>query len=165
MVRFEIEKHHIAFPSKLLAGNGGAHIYNIVVDEDTDNGTICSKGDYISFDQYKAGTAPAKYEGIITEQAADGNWYVEVVEPADALLIDEVEINPYGNYDSRFQDMANFFNAKGDVVRAYALCKGDVYELSEDAFTGTPAPGKKVTVSGQKHVVAGSTNSTPGVTD
>ena len=153
-IRFEIEKHHICFPSKLLAGNGGAHIYNIVLSEDTDNGTIVSKGDYVSFDQYKAGTAPAKYEAVITEQAADGNWYVEVVEPADAILIDEVEDNPYGNYDSRFTDPANFFNEKGKVVRGYSLVKGDVYELSEDAFTGKPVAGKKVTVLGQNHVVA-----------
>lgn len=165
MVKFTIDKHHVCFPSKLLAGNGGAHIYNVVLSEDTDNGTIIGKGAYVSFDQYEQATAPTKYEGIITEQAADGNWYVEVVEPADALLVDEVEDIPYTNYDSRFTDLANFYNAKEDVVRAYALCKGDVYELSEDAFTGTPAPGKKVTVSGQKHVVAGSTNATPGVTD
>jgi hypothetical protein len=30
----------------------------------------------------------------------------------------------------------------------------DVYELSENAFEGTPKAGAKVTISGQKHVVA-----------
>lgn len=154
MVKFSIEKHHVAFPTKLLAGNGGAHIYNIVLTADTDNGTVIGKGEYVSFDQYKQDTAPSTYEGIITEQAADGNWYVEVVVPADALLVDEVEDIPYTNYDSRFTALANFYNEKGKTVRAYSLVKGDVYELSADAFTGTPAAGKKVTITGQKHVVA-----------
>lgn len=153
-IKFSIDKHHVCFPSKLLAGNGGAHIYNMVLDADTDNGTVVGRGAYVSFDQYAVATAPTAYEGVITEQAADGNWYVEVVKPEDAILIYEVpEIAE--NYDSRFTDIANFYNKKGKVVRGYSLTKGDLYELSADSFTGTPAPGKKVTVTGQKHVVAG----------
>lgn len=155
-IKFKIDKHHICFPTKLLAGNGGAHIYNIVINEDTDNGTIVGRGAYVSFDQYAADTAPATYEGIITEQAANGNWYVEVVKPEDAILIYEVPVIAE-TYDSRFTDLANFYNAataeKTNVVRGYALAKGDVYELSADAFDKTPVPGKKVTISGQKHVV------------
>lgn len=160
-IKFKIDKHHVCFPTKLLAGNGGEHIYNIVIDEDTDNGTIVSRGEYVSFDQYKAGTAPATYEGIITEQAANGNWYVEVVKPEDAILIYEVPVIAE-TYDARFTDIANFYNAvnteddpeRTKTVRGYALAKGDVYELSEDAFDKKPTPGKKVTISGQKHVVA-----------
>ena len=151
-IKFTIDKHHVCFPSKILAGQGG-HIYNIRLTEDTDNGTIISRGNWIAFDEYEQATAPSKYEGIIREQAADGNWYVEVVEPADAILIDEVEIIPE-NYDSRFTDLANFYNEKGKTVRGYSLVKGDIYELSEDAFTGKPVAGKKVTVLGQNHVVA-----------
>ena len=152
MIDIKISKHHVCFPSKLLAGNGGAHIYNIVLDADTDNGTVVARGAYQSFDQYKEATAPTAYEGKILEQAADGNWYVEVVVPADAILIYEVPVIAE-TYDERFTDIANFYNKKGDVVRGYALTKGDVYELSADAFTGTPAAGKKVTITGQKHVV------------
>lgn len=151
-IKFSIDKHHVVFPTKILAGNGGAHIYNVVVDEDTDNGTIVGKGAYVSFDQYKAATAPTQYEAVITEKAADGNWYVEVVNPADALLIYEVEVIAE-NYDSRFTDIANFYNEAGKTVKAYALVKGDVYELSEDAFDKTPAVGAKITVNGQKHIV------------
>lgn len=152
-IKFEFAEHHVCFPSKLLAGNGGAHIYNIVLSEDTDNGTVVSRGDYVSFDQYKAATAPTGFKGIIREQAADGNWYVEVVDAADAVLIYEVPVIAE-TYDSRFQNIANFYNAKDSVVRGYALAKGDVYELSADAFTGTPAAGKNVTITAQKHVVA-----------
>lgn len=158
-IKFEIKKHAVCFPTKLLAGNGGAHIYNIVINENVDNGTIVARGEYKSFDQYKAATAPATYEGIITEQAANGNWYVEVVKPEDAILIYEVPVIAE-TYDTRFTDIANFYNAATatdtKTVRGYALAKGDIYELSANAFTGTPAPGKKVTVSGQKHVVSAS---------
>lgn len=153
-IKFEIKKHSVCFPTKLLAGNGGAHIYNIVLDADTDNGTLCTRGAYESFDQYKAATAPATFEGVITEQAADGNWYVEVVKPEDAILIYEVPVIAE-TYDSRFTDIANFYNEKGKTVRGYALTKGDIYELSEDAFDDAKklAPGKKITFSAGKHVV------------
>lgn len=161
-IKFTIDKHHVCFPTKLLAGNGGEHIYNIVINEDTDNGTIVSRGDYVSFDQYEAATAPTGYKAVITEQAANGNWYVEVVNPADAILIYEVPVIAE-TYDSRFTDIANFYNAveldkdgkvvSNKTVRGYALAKGDIYELSEDAFDKTPAPGKSITVSDQKHVV------------
>lgn len=152
-MKFEIEKHHYGFPSKLLAGNGGAHIFNIVLSEDTDNFTVVSRGDYVSFDQYKAATAPVKFEGKILEQAADGTWYVEVVEPADAILIYEVPVMTMGNYDSRFTDIANWYNEAGKTVRGYGLVKGDVYAISEDTFDKKPVVGKKVTISGQNHVV------------
>lgn len=155
-INMSIAKHNVCFPSKLLAGNGGEHIYNIVIKADTDNGTIVSRGDYVSFDQYEAGTAPTSFEGVIREQAADGNWYVEVVTPADAILIYEVPVIAE-TYDARFTDIANFYNAASSTdtktVRGYALAKGDIYELSPSAFTGKPTAGKSVTVSGQKHVV------------
>ncbi len=152
-IKFTIEDDHIVcFPTKLLAGNGGAHIFNIVLDEDTDNGVLVGRGDYVSFDQYKAAAAPAGFKGIITEQAANGNWYVEVVDPADAILIYEVPIIAE-TYDSRFTKLSNFYNAKGKVVRGYELHKGDVFELSIDAFTGDPAPKAAVAFSAGKYTV------------
>lgn len=153
MINISIAKHHVCFPAKLLAGNGGKHIYNIVLGADTDNGTIVSRGDYVSFDQYKNATAPTGYKAVVREQNQDGTWLVEVVDPADAILICQVEDNPYANYDSRFTALGNFYNAKGDVVLGYELAKGDMYSLSENAFTGKVVAGKSLTVSGQNHVV------------
>ena len=153
-IRFEIEKHAYCFPTKVLAGNGGAHILNIELTADADNGSIVSAGEYKSFDNYVEAAAPANYEAKIVDIAADGNFYVEVVEPADAILVCEVINNPYTNYDSRFKSEKNFYNAAGDVVRGYVLCKHDIYELSAEGFEGTPAVGATVTISGRKHVVA-----------
>ena len=153
-IKFEIEKHAYCFPTKVLAGNGGEHILNIELTSDADNGSIVSAGDYKSFDNYVEAEAPEGYKAKIVDIAADGNFYVEVVDPADAILVCEVINNPYTNYDSRFKSDKNFYNAAGDVVRGYVLHKHDIYELSAEGFQGEPAVGKEVTITGRKHVVA-----------
>lgn len=158
-LRFTIEKHHVAFPTKVLSERVG-RVLNMVIKEDTDNGTVCGKGAYVSFDQYEVATAPSAFEGEILEQAADGNWYVEVkkIDPNEpAIFIYEVpEIAE--TYNSQFTATSNFFNeATADrtkTVRGFVLGVTDVYELSEDAFEGTPVAGAKVTINGQMHVVA-----------
>ena len=149
-------KHAYCFPTKIGGGNGMEHILNIVLTADADNGAIVttSADSYVSFDQYKEEAAPAAYEAKIVDKAADGNFYVQVVNPADAILVCEVVNNPYTNYDSRFKSDKLFYNAAGDVVRGYVLHKFDIYELSEEGFEGTPEVGKTVTINGRKHVVA-----------
>ena len=154
-IRINIDNTHAyCFPTKVLAGNGGEHILNIELTSDADNGSIVSAGEYKSFDNYVEAAAPAGYEAKIVDVAADGNFYVQVVNPADAILVCEVIDNPYNNYDSRFKASKNFYNAEGDVVRGYVLHKFDIYELSVEGFEGTPEVGKTVTVTGRKHVVA-----------
>ena len=159
-IKFTIEKHHVCFPTKVLSGQVGRTL-NMVIKTDTDNGTVVGKGAYGSFDQYETAAAPSTFEGEILEQAADGNWYVEVKkvdvnEPA--ILIYEVPVIAEQNYDSRFKALSNFFNeassTRTKTVRGYVLNVTDVYELSEDAFEGTPEKGKKVTINGQKHKVS-----------
>lgn len=158
-LRYSIEKHHVCFPTKVLSERVGRTL-NMVIKEDTDNGTVVGKGSYVSFDQYETATAPAAFEGEILEQAADGNWYVEVKKidvNAPAVLIYEVPTIAE-NYNSKFTATANFFNeastSRTKTVRGFVLGVTDVYELSEDAFEGTPVTGKKVTISGQKHKVS-----------
>ena len=158
-IRYKLEQHHVCFPTKVLSDKVG-RVLNMVIDKDTDNGTVVGKGDYVSFDQYKTADCPADYEGKITEQAANGNWYVEVtkINPNEpAILIYEVpEIAE--NYNEKFKTVSNFFNEASSTrtrtVRGLILGVTDVYELSSDAFTGTPKAGSKVTITGQQHVVA-----------
>lgn len=153
-IKFEIEKHAYCFPTKVLAGNGGEHILNIELTKAADNGSIVAVGDYVTFDNYKEAEAPAEYSAKIVDKAADGNFYVEVVEPADAVLICEVPVIAEQNYDSRFKAIKNFYNEAGEVVRGYVLHKHDIYELSVEGFEGKPEVGKTVTITGRKHVVA-----------
>lgn len=160
MIRFSFEQHHVCFPTKVLSEHVG-RVLNMVIDKDTDNGTVCGKGEYVSFDQYKVADCPSDFEGEILEKAANGNWYVEVKKVDvnnPAILIYEVpEIAE--TYDSRFTATSNFFNEASSTrtrtVRGFVLGVTDIYELSEDAFDGTPEVGKKVTVEAgsQKHKV------------
>ena len=105
----------------------------MVIKTDTDNGTVCGKGKYVSFDQYEVADAPTTFEGEILEQAADGNWYVEVkkIDPnAPAILIYEVPTIAE-NYNSKFTATSNFFNeasaSRTKTVRGFVLGVTDVY--------------------------------------
>ena len=134
---FTIDKHAYAFQTKLLAGNGGEHIYNILLSADRDNGVIRGRGDWAEYDVYEEASAPTAFAGKIVAQAADGNYYVEITNPADAVLILEVPEIPI-DYDPRFTDPRNFYNKSGEVVRGYGLHKGDIFEISAEGFTTAP---------------------------
>ena len=147
-IKFEIEKHAVVGTSKLLATNGGKHIYNIKLSADTDNGAIIGRGDYVSLDLYKDAEATT-FAGIIREKAANGNWYVEVTEAENALLVAQVPMI-YEEYSNKFKKESNFYNANGDIVRAYELAYGDIFEISNEGITGEPAVGATVTVTAKK---------------
>lgn len=143
-IKYSIDTHAICFPSKLLAQNGGKHILNITLTNDTDNGTLVAAGKFEDLDRYTE-AAPTTFEGKIQKQAANGHWYVEVVDPGDALLV-YMQAFIAEDWTNRFKKESNFYNAKGDVVRGYELAKRDVFELSAEGFTGEElAEGKKVT--------------------
>lgn len=153
-IRYEVEEFGYAFPTKVLSSRVG-HNVNIVLSEDSPNGAIVGVGDYVSFDQYAEATAPSGYEAKIIDTAANGNFYVQVTKVdvnAPAILIYDVpEIAE--NYNAKFANTKNFYNKAGKTVHGLVLTTLDVYELSAELFSGTPAVGKKVTVSGRKHVV------------
>lgn len=151
-IKYSIEKHAVAFPSKLLAQNGGKHIYNIELATDTDNGNLVKRGAFIDLDLYEEDAATT-FEGVIQKQAANGNWYVEVVNPGDALFV-YMQAFIAEEWTNKFKAESNFYNASGDVVRGYELAVGDVFEVSAEGFTGTPEAGKTVSVAGKKLVVA-----------
>ena len=145
-IKFNIEKHAIMFPSKILAGHAGEHNLNLRLTANRDNGVVRGVGDWVGFDEYEEANAPAGFSGVIREQAPDGHWYVEVVNPADAVVIYTPEVIAE-TYDERFKDMANFYNPEGKTVHAYVLHKRDIFELSDLGFVGTPAEGKSVTAN------------------
>ena len=144
--------HAVAYPSKLIAQNGGKHIYNIELATETDNGNLVAKGDFIDLDLYEEATATT-FEGVIQKQAANGNFYVEVVEAGDALLV-YMPAFIEEDYTKSFKNEKRFYNAAGATVRGYELAVGDVFELSAEGFDGTPVAGATVTVANKKLVVA-----------
>ena len=149
-IRMSIEDTHaVCFPSKLVAGNGGEHILNLFLTADRDNGVIRGVGDWKDYDRYTEANAPQTFAGTIVDIAADGNFYVQVDVPADAVLV--YEVPEFTNtYDSRFLDLHNWYNPKDSTVRAYVLHKWDIFEVSKEAFTTTPddeSVGKTVTAN------------------
>lgn len=151
-IRYEIEKHAVAFPSKLLAQNGGKHIYNVVLSTDTDNGNLIARGEWDSLDLYKE-TVVTTFEGVVREQAANGNWYVEVTDPGDALFVYQQPVIAE-EWTNTFKKTSNFFNAAGDRVRSYELAVGDVFEVSAEGFSKVPTKGAKIqSVTNKKMVL------------
>ncbi len=150
-IAFEVKKHAVSFPSRIVAAYGGGHIYDIELTTDADNGNLVGRGDYIKLGTYKEAAAPT-FAGKIVEKAANGNWYVEVTAATEALLVHMPTISPYPEKALSVENV--FYNKKGDVVKAYSLVKGDIFEVSDEGFDGTPAVGKTVSVASKKLKVA-----------
>ena len=53
-----------------------------------------------------------------------------------------------------FKKESNFYNEAGEIVRGYEMAKGDIVEVSELGFVGTPAKDATVTVADRKFNVA-----------
>lgn len=145
-----LAKHAVAGSSKLKATTAG-HIYNILIEEDLDNGSIVAKGEYVKPEVYKAKDSTG-FSGVVVEKAANGNWYVEVTEPGDAVLLLNVPLI-YEEYTTALQHESNFYNAAGDIVRGYELHVGDIFELSAEGFEGEPVKGASVSVANKKVLV------------
>ena len=114
------DAHVVAESSRLKATTAG-HIYDLEMIEDTDNGTIVALGAHVEGQVYKAKTY------------AEGDKAYFVLTPPLAY-----------NGKKAWSDEKYFYNAKGDIARAYELHVDDIFTISEDAFTGTPAVGKFV---------------------
>ena len=158
-MKIDISKnfHMATFPSKVASMNDMyKHVYNIVItDELLDNGTLCGRGDYVSFDQYEQAALPAGFEGRINEasRANKGYWYVEVTAlPDDEVLY--MYNSAVSEYTEReLKDERLFVNEEGDVIQGAVLCIGDVIEISTEGFDGTPAAGASVTFENGKYKV------------
>lgn len=112
--------HVVAESSRLKATTAG-HIYDLKMIADTDNGTIVAIGEHVEGQVFKAkafANGDKPYLVLTSPFAYNGNKYKS---------------------EEKF-----FYNANGEIARAYELYVDDIYTLSSDAFTGTPAVGKFV---------------------
>lgn len=146
-------KHTVAFPRKIAAAAGSPHQWDIVISANTDNGALCTRGKYVSFANYQAAAAPAQFAGKILEQTSDGDWYVEVTDPKEAIFLYN---SPRSEYTEReLRDEHYFYNKPSEgTVRGYELIKGDIFSISVEGFTGVPVAGKAVSYADGKYVVA-----------
>lgn len=146
--------HIIAFPSKVASAMGQyGHVINFKLLANADNGVLGTKGDYVSFDQYKrVEVADNKVEGIIREASSEGGWYVEFSKlDGQIFFVYNAPISPYPEVELR--DEGLFYNATGDVTQGMELHLGDIVSLNDAAFTGTATAGKTVKYSAGKYVV------------
>lgn len=146
--------HAVAFPSKVASAMGQyGHVINFKLLANADNGVLGTKGDYVSFDQYKrVEVVDNKVEGVIREAAAEGGWYVEFTKlDGQIFFVYNTPKSPYP--EAELRDEALFYNASGDVTQGMELHLGDIVTLSDAAFTGTAADGKTVKYSAGKYVV------------
>lgn len=147
--------HIKSFPNKIASMmNQYGHVYNLVLTADTDNGTLATRGDYVSFDQYEQDAVTANdVEVTVREQMADGTWLVEVTKlPAAEVLY--VYNSPVSEYNEReFQDEELMYNKAGEVAQGATLIIGDMYTLSDSAFTGTIAEDAVAKYAAGKYVI------------
>lgn len=118
-----VPAHVVAESSRLKATTSG-HIYDLQMTEDTDNGTIVAVGAHIEGQLFAA----KAYE--------EGDKPYFILTPPLAY-----------NGKKVWSDEKYFYNAKGEIARAYELHEGDIFTVSENAFVGTPAVGKFVDAS------------------
>ncbi len=150
--------HNRSFPSKIASAMGQyGHIFNGVLQSQSDNGIIGLKGDYVDYDQYEIDDLAATlngFAGVIRGQHADGTWEIEVTELPATGTVCYLYNSPASSYSEyELQDEKLFYNEKGDVVQAMQLMVNDVFTMSVEGFNGTPKAGKSVTFANGKYVV------------
>lgn len=137
--------HAVAFPTKVAASAGSPHIFDVELTANHDNGVFLTLGDYKTLGTYEEGTNKGTITGTIVEQAANGDYYVEIATAGTGtVFVYMPEISPYDN--KRLQREELFYNATGDVVKGYTLSYKDIVSLSAAGFTNTPVVGNAVTV-------------------
>lgn len=126
-----VNEHAVA-ESSLLKATISGHIYSLKAHADMDNGCIVARGNWVS-------------------DFADGQVFASKAYTAGTdqpLLVLSV---PFG-YDARraAQDEKSFYNAQGEIMRAYELCVGDIFTVSAagiddgEGDEDKPAVGKYV---------------------
>lgn len=141
MINITIAKHAVGTVAKWAE----KHIFNIKLTEDVDNSSFVGKGSFVELDLYNQ-AAPGTVTGTIVAQAANGNYYVEILTAAPGTLFVSSVPMIEEDYSNKFKKESNFYNAAGDVARAYEIGYGDVLEISAEGFASTPNVGDAVSL-------------------
>lgn len=132
-IKYTIDTFPAGFPTKVLAREGGKHIYNVTLSEDTPNGVFIAKNAWQELDRYSEGAA-GSVTGKIQGKAANGNYYVEITACDEGTLFVYQCPVIAEEWTKAFQLEENFYNKSGDTVRAYQLAPGDIIELNMAAL-------------------------------
>ena len=125
--------HAVCESSRLKATTTG-HIYDLKCHKALDNGAIVGVGAHV--------------EGQVFNSKDYANGDI-------ACLVLTV---PFAYNGNKYKSEEKFFyNAAGEVARAYELHVGDIYTISAAGLTGSPAKGKFIDATNKVADSAGST--------
>ena len=143
-----MNKHWVAEISRVSAVYGDGHILSGEMDMDRDNGEIVAVGDYKAGEYYSVGAFAGEFEAKVIEIVYNMNRTMvrfELTKDCDGYFVHNPETMP-NDFLKIYQEVENYYNAKGTRVRMYPMHKHDVFTVSVDAFGGTvPAIGATVT--------------------
>ena len=143
-----INKHWVAEISRVAAVYGDGHILSGEMDKDRDNGEIVAVGNYKEGEYYTVGAFAGEFEAKVIEIVYNSNQTMvrfELTKDCDGYFVHNPETMP-NDFLKIYQEVFNYFNAKGDRARMYPMQKHDVFTVSVDAFGGTvPEVGQTVT--------------------
>ena len=142
-----MNKHWVAEISRVSAVYGTGHILSGEMDKDRDNGEIVAVGAYKEGEYYTVGDFAGDFEAKVIEIVPVGGRTmvrVELTKDCEGYFVHNPETMP-NDFLKVYQDVANYYNAKGDRAIMYPMYKHDVFTLSSDAFVGEIAVGKTVT--------------------
>lgn len=142
-----INKHWVAEISRVSAVYGDGHILSGEMDKDRDNGELVAVGDYKEGEYYTVSAFAGDFEAKVIEIVHKSNQTMvryELTKDCDAYFVHNPETMP-NDFLKIYQEVYNYYNAKGDRSRMYPMKKHDVFTVSVDAFGGTePTVGQTV---------------------
>lgn len=147
-----INKHWVAEISRVSAVYGDGHMLSGEMDVDRDNGEIVMVGDYIAGEYYAVSAFTGDFNAKVIEVVYhSGRTMVrfELQDDCDGYFVHNPETME-NDFLKVYQDIANYYNAKGTRARMYPMKKRDVFTVSIDAFglkEGDTAPAIGATVS------------------
>lgn len=114
------EVHAVCESSRLKATTAG-HIYDLKCHKALDNGTIVGVGAHVEGQVFNS------------KDYAEGDVACLILTP------------PFAYNGKKYQSEEKFFyNAEGEIARAYELHIGDIYTISAAGLTGQPVVGAHI---------------------
>lgn len=120
---------HVVAESSLLKATGAGHILSMKCHKDLDNGSIVTRGAWVEAQVFDS-----------ADYAAGKKPYLVLTPPIG-----------YNSDRRSYQEERYFYNAAGEIARAYELHVDDIFTVSANAITAlstAPVVGNYVSVDG-----------------
>lgn len=120
---------HVVAESSMLKATVAGHILSMKCHKNLDNGSIVTRGTWVEDQVFNA-----------ADYAAGKKPYLVLTPPIG-----------YNSDRRSYQEEKYFYNASGEIARAYELYVDDIFTVSANAITalaGTPVVGNYVSVEG-----------------